>query len=45
MQQRLHTVSEVAFLLGFSEISSFSRAFRSWTGESPSHYRERILTG
>jgi len=44
MQQRLHTVSEVAFLLGFSEISSFSRAFRSWTGESPSHYRERILT-
>ena len=45
MQQRLHTVSEVAFLLGFSEISSFARAFRSWTGESPSHYRERVLTG
>jgi len=45
MQQRLHTVSEVAFLLGFSEISSFSRAFRSWKGESPSRYRERILTG
>ncbi len=44
MQQRLHTVSEVAFLLGFSEISSFSRAFRSWTGESPSHYRERVLS-
>lgn len=45
MQQRLHTVSEVAFLLGFSEISSFSRAFRSWTGESPSRYRDRILCG
>lgn len=45
MQQRLHTVSEVAFLLGFSEISSFSRAFRSWTGESPSRYRDRVLSG
>ena len=29
MNQRLHSVSEVAFLLGFSEISSFSRAFRA----------------
>jgi AraC-like DNA-binding protein len=45
MNQRLHSVSEVAFLLGFSEISSFSRAFRAWTGESPSRYRDRVLRG
>jgi AraC-like DNA-binding protein len=45
MNQRLHSVSEVAFLLGFSEISSFSRAFRAWTGESPSGYRDRVLKG
>ncbi len=45
MQQSLHSISEVAFLLGFSEISSFSRAFRAWTGESPSSYRERRLKG
>jgi AraC-like DNA-binding protein len=45
MNQSLHSISEVAFLLGFSEISSFSRAFRAWTGESPSRYRERNLTG
>ena len=43
MNQSLHSISEVAFLLGFSEISSFSRAFRVWTGESPSRYRERTL--
>ena len=43
MSEGLHTVSEVAFLLGFSEISSFSRAFRAWTGESPSTYRDRHL--
>lgn len=26
---------EVAFLLGYSEYSSFSRAYRRWTGSSP----------
>ncbi|MCV6615775.1 MAG: helix-turn-helix domain-containing protein [Cellvibrionaceae bacterium] len=26
--------------LGFSELSAFSRAFRSWTGASPQSFRE-----
>jgi len=33
-------LNEISFLLGFSEISSFSRAFKRWTGASPSAYRE-----
>lgn len=33
------TVTDLAFLLGFSEHSAFSRAFRRWTGSSPAHYR------
>lgn len=33
------SLSEVAFLLGFSELSSFSRAFKRWTGKSPKQYR------
>lgn len=33
------TVSEVAFLVGFSEVSAFSRAFRRWTGQNAVHYR------
>lgn len=33
------TVSEVAFLVGFSEVSAFSRAFRRWTGQSAVSYR------
>lgn len=35
------TLTEIAFLLGFSQASSFSRAYRSWTGESPSETRRR----
>jgi AraC-like DNA-binding protein len=36
------SVSEVAFLLGFSEQSAFNRAFRRWTGESPGRWRRRV---
>ena len=32
------TLCEIAFLLGFSEESAFSRAFKRWTGLSPSRY-------
>lgn len=33
------SIAEVAFLLGFSDPSSFNRAFRRWTGESPGRWR------
>ncbi len=32
-------LTEVALLLGYSELSAFSRAFRKWTGMSPQQYR------
>jgi AraC-like DNA-binding protein len=34
------SLSEISFLLGFSEQSAFSRAFRRWSGQSPSAVRE-----
>ncbi|MGH1350898.1 MAG: AraC family transcriptional regulator ligand-binding domain-containing protein [Methyloligellaceae bacterium] len=34
--------SEIALLLGYSEQSSFIRAFRHWTGVTPGEYRERL---
>ncbi len=37
------SISEVAFLLGFSELSSFYRAFKSWTGTTPAEYRAAAL--
>ena len=34
-----HSVTDVTFLLGFSQQSAFTRAFKRWTGMSPSEYR------
>jgi AraC-like DNA-binding protein len=34
------SVDDVASLLGYAEIGSFSRAFKQWTGSAPVHYRE-----
>jgi AraC-like DNA-binding protein len=35
-------ISEVAFLLGFEELNSFTRAFRGWEGTTPIRYRARV---
>ncbi len=37
------TVSEIAFLVGFSDLSPFQRAFRRWTDLTPGAFRERAL--
>jgi AraC-like DNA-binding protein len=37
-----NTLSEVSYLLGFSEVSAFNRAFRRWTGSTPSEYRRGL---
>jgi len=34
--------SEISYLLGFSEQSSFTRAFKRWTGASPTQVRQVI---
>ena len=34
------TLTEVSFMLGFSEMSAFSRAFKQWTGQSPKAQRQ-----
>jgi AraC-like DNA-binding protein len=42
LAQRDVAAAEVAYLLGFAEQSSFNRAFRRWSGMTPSQYRRRI---
>ncbi|WP_203299053.1 helix-turn-helix domain-containing protein [Marinobacter sediminum] len=34
------SVSEIAYELGYADLSNFSRAFRKWTGKSASEFRE-----
>ncbi len=36
------TFNEIAGLLGFDEVSAFFRAFRRWTGATPSEYRASL---
>ncbi len=38
------TIDEIALLMGFSEASSFHRAFKKWTGKTPSAYRQELLS-
>lgn len=42
LQHAGSSITEVAMLVGFSDIHSFSRSFRKYTGLTPSHFRQRI---
>ena len=43
IQDESLSLSEIAFVLGFSELSAFSRAFKRWTGTRPRQYRSEKL--
>jgi AraC-like DNA-binding protein len=43
LRDRGSTLAEIAYLLGYSEVSAFNRAFRRWTGATPSDYRRRAV--
>jgi AraC-like DNA-binding protein len=35
------SVTEITFLLGFADVSNFTRAFKRWTGRSPTRFRNQ----
>ena len=42
IRRREIAACEIAYLLGYSEASTFQRAFRRWTGTSPREYRRSM---
>lgn len=45
LQDGDHTLDEVALRLGYSEQTSFGRAFKRWTGETPQRFRSVSCAG
>lgn len=41
--EQSESIAEVTFLLGFSEVSAFHRAFKRWTGKTPLTYRQQLV--
>ena len=39
VRERRYSLSQIAYLLGFSDQANFSRAFKRWTGTTPTSYR------
>jgi AraC-like DNA-binding protein len=37
-----NSIIDITFMLGFSQQSAFTRAFKRWTGVAPSEYRQRL---
>lgn len=36
------SISEIAYLLSYADVSTFSRSFKRWTGQSPNQYRAML---
>jgi AraC-like DNA-binding protein len=43
MSSARYSLTEIAYLAGFSDQSHFTRIFRKHTGQNPSHYRKSLL--
>jgi AraC-like DNA-binding protein len=40
LQSKNHAIKEVTYMLGYNDISAFTRAFRRWTGNSPAQFQK-----
>jgi AraC-like DNA-binding protein len=45
LHDKMLPISEIAWLLGYREISSLTHAFKRWTGMTPRRFRSRQLGG
>lgn len=42
LAQNTLPITEIAFLLGYRDTASFSRAFKTWTGQTPTQYQRKL---
>ncbi len=42
LRDKKYSLAQIAYLLGFSEQSNFSRAFKRWTSMSPRQYQDSV---
>jgi AraC-like DNA-binding protein len=40
MQSKNHSIKEVSYMLGYNDMSAFTKAFRRWTGASPAQFQK-----
>jgi len=40
VREERYSLSQIAYLLGFSDQANFCRAFKRWTGETPTEFRD-----
>lgn len=45
LKDRRISIAEVAFLLGFRDVTAFHRAFKRWTGSTPAKHRSSVADG
>ena len=42
IKEEKDTLTQIAFMLGYSDVSAFNRAFKRWTGTAPLEYRRTV---
>jgi AraC-like DNA-binding protein len=42
IKEQKDTLTQIAFMLGYSDASAFNRAFKRWTGTAPLEYRRTV---
>jgi AraC-like DNA-binding protein len=42
LEETSFTITDISYLLGFSDVSAFHRAFKRWFGTNPSQYRQKV---
>ena len=38
LESGTYPIKEISYILGYNELSAFTRAFKRWTGSSPGNY-------